>query len=162
MRKILLALTMAATTLAAAAQSTMAVPVRQGWFDGQPVWYLTTDASNLVPRLANALPLSRHEPNPRSVLDRIYKFAAQPSVLPSIPQPLGAANRDRAYSPLWDVIMVHWQPGRTVRELRSVDEVLAAEDAGDVRLEPLELVVNCPVLQVGRQALPGITPLPPP
>ena len=118
------------------------------------------NAANLVPRLANALPLSRHEPNPRSVLDRIYKFAAQPSVLPSVPQPVGAANRDAAYSPLWDVIMVHWQPGRTVRELRSVDEVLAAEDAGDVRLQPLDLVVNCPVLQVGRQALPGVTPLP--
>lgn len=169
MKRILLALATVATTLAATAQTTMSVPVRQGWFDGQPVWYLTTDASradaaidnaaNLVPRLANALPLSRQAPNPRSVLDRIYKFAAQPSVLPSVPQPVGAANRDAAYSPLWDVIMVHWQPGRSVRELRSVDEVLAAEDAGDVRLQPLDLVVNCPVLQVGRQALPGVTPL---
>jgi hypothetical protein len=170
MKNLLFAGWLAVCSSWAAAQPTLAVPVRQGWFDGQPVWYLPTDASradaaidnaaNLVPRLANALPLSRHEPNPLSVLDRIYKFAAQPSVLPSIPQPLGAANRDRAYSPLWDVIMEHWQPGRTVRELRSVDDVLAAEDAGDVRLEPLELVVNCPVLQVGNQALPGITPLP--
>lgn len=143
------------------------IPLTAGWFEGQKVFYITTDMSdpqmaqnssaNFVPRLANAL--APYPPDPRrgSSIDRIYKFfdGSQPSVLPSAPTPLGGGNTNSAYSPLWQLVKVTWQPGIHQVELRSEEEVLEAADAKRVVLEPLPIIVNCPVVQVGDQLLLG-------
>lgn len=152
-----------------AKQAGIVLPLQTGWFQGEPVHYVTTDISdramarmagaNWVPRLANVLPGPTPQPGYRSALDRVYKFAAgeQGSVLPSAPQPLGGDNQQRAYSPLWQVVMVYWQTGKQVRVLKSEQDVLTAEDAGDIRLEALPIIVNCPVIGLGKQFLPGVS-----
>jgi hypothetical protein len=90
-------------------------------------------------------------------LDRIYKFfdGSQPSVLPSAPTPLGGGNSNDAYSPLWQLVKVTWLPGSVWTELRSEEEVLEAAETKRVSLERLPIIVNCPVVQVGDQLLPG-------
>ena len=147
-----------------AADSQISLPLLQGWFDGQKVYYITTDSSdaqmaatmqaNFVPRLANALP-EEPGPHPLATYDRIYKFVdqPQPSILPSIPQPLGAGNRDNAYSPLWHLYSVRWNQGQRVRELRSADELLSAREQGLVSIEATGIIVNCPVVRVADQFL---------
>ena len=151
----------------AADSAEIALPLVPGWHAGQRVWYITTDISdpamaaqggaNLVPRLAHTLPPQPRDPSRPGSVERIYKFAdaSQPSVLPSAPQPLGGANRNAAYSPLWQLVMVRWQPGQPRTELRSEEELLAAEEAGRITLQPTAIVVNCPVVQVGDQVLAG-------
>jgi hypothetical protein len=143
------------------------LPLVAGWYQGQRVYYVTTDISdagmaaagqaNFVPRLAAALPPGRPAPGTPLAYERIYKFvnADQPSVLPSVPQPLGGANANRAYSPLWQLYAVRWLPDQPRKELRSEEEVLAAQERGWVALEPLPILVNCPVVQVGDTLLPG-------
>lgn len=140
------------------------LPLLPGWFDGQKVYYISTDSSdaktaavmqsNYVPRLANALP-EQPGPHPLATYDRIYKFvdSPQPSVLPSIPQPLGAGNEDHAYSPLWHLYEVRWAAGQQVRELRSADQVLHAAELGQLYIQATGIIVNCPVVRVGEQLL---------
>ncbi len=85
----------------------------------------------------------------------------QGSVLPSAPLPLGGANHSRAYSPLWELVAVHWLPGKMPVELHSEQEVLNAADAGNISLTPLHIIVNCPVLRVGNDTLPDVSILVP-
>ena len=143
------------------------LPLVAGWFEGKRVWYITTDMSdptmanagniNYVPSLANTLPAQPRIPGTPSAIDRIYKFmnVDQGSVLPSIPQPLGGHNANPQYSPLWQLYAVYWQPGKVPHELHSEQEVLDAQDAGLIRIQPLRIIVNCPVVKVEQALLPG-------
>lgn len=153
-----------ASTAPPTTDSQISLPLLPGWFDGQKVYYITADSSdaqmatvmqaNYVPRLANALP-DEPGPHPLATYDRIYKFVdqPQPSVLPSIPQPLGAGNQDNAYSPLWHLYNVRWNPGQNVRELRSADQVLSAQEQGQISIEASGIIVNCPVVRVAERVL---------
>lgn len=143
------------------------MPLVPGWFEGKPVWYVTTDMSdpvmakaanvNYVPSLANALPAEPRVPGTPSSIDRIYKFMNfdQGSVLPSIPQPLGGSNSNQQYSPLWQLYAVYWEKGTMPHELHSEQEVLEAQDQGRIRIEALRIIVNCPVVKIEQQLLPG-------
>jgi len=133
-----------------AGQSETVLPLNHAWFEGHKVQYVTTDISdrtmaqalgvNYVARLADALA----EPG---VAERVYKFPGdeQLSVFQSAPRPTGAQNADRAYSPLWQMVLVRWRKAQAIRELRSEKEILAAADGGLVSLEITSIVVNCPI-----------------
>lgn len=133
------------------------IPLTLGFADGNEVFYISTEASdkdladhltNLTGfRVAYAPALAR---TPASALATIYAFTNgiqgsgplgfQPNVADSQPG-------DPEYSPLWRINMVEWQEGVTPRELMSEDEIVAAQQAGDVLITPSELVVNCPFVQ---------------
>ena len=93
------------------------IPVLRGWFDGEEVFYITTDVShadvaeakgaNFAPRLAAALPTGKAEPGSSSV-DKVYAVTnfQQASVFASAPYPMGPASRDTGYSPLWQMVTV--------------------------------------------------------
>ncbi|GAA5174267.1 hypothetical protein GCM10025771_03620 [Niveibacterium umoris] len=164
----LLALLLTACGSAPPSTLRASIPVTTGWFDGRPVYYLTTDISdpamaamakvNLAPRMANAIPPA--DTPGRSAIDRVYKFdpPVQASVLPSAPEPLGATSRSTAYSPIWRVWLVRWKPGATPRVLRSEADVLAADDAGEIQLSVTDIIVNCPVIGYDGHWLPGVEP----
>ena len=129
-----------------------------GWFEGRAVHYVTTDVSdaamaadmgaNFVARLAGVLPAAPARPGDATVVERIYRITnhEQGNVLPSAPVPAGPANRNRAYSPLWVVVLVTWRAGQPPTLLRSEEEVLAAQEGGLVTLQATRVVVNCPVI----------------
>jgi hypothetical protein len=144
------------------------LPLQRAWFDGEAVFYVTTDVSdadvarekkaNFAPRLADALPLAALQPGQAVAFDKVYAVTnfKQPSIFASAPLPMGPANRDRAYSPLWRMVKVTWSAGRTPRELTSEEQVLAAAEAGAVALNVTSVIVNCPVVHRGGQgALEG-------
>lgn len=141
------------------------LPLRQAWVDGRQVDYVTTDISdatmarmegvNHVPRLAQAL----GSPGRPGVTERVYKFVngEQITVFQSAPRPAGGANADPNYSPLWRMVLVRWLRPAALRELRSEEELLAAQERGDVSLEVTDIVVNCPVVRLADgQALRGV------
>ena len=139
----------------------VSLPLKTAWCEGQVVHYVSTDASdatlarkqgiNHVPALAEVL-------KPGMPVERAYKFPGeeQAAVLPSMPRPVGGANEDRNYSPLWVLVMVRWKPGATLRTLTSEEAVLAAADKGDVELTRTKIVVNWPVVRAGGAALQGV------
>ncbi|HEY1091475.1 MAG TPA: hypothetical protein VGE47_10300 [Burkholderiaceae bacterium] len=139
------------------------LPLSRAWVDGRQVEYISTDISdasmaqaaglNYVPRLRDAI-VARP-----SVLERVYKFphAEQLSIFQSAPRPVGAANSDRNYSPLWRLVMVTWKTPEQAHELRSEEALLAAEEKGELTLDVTDIVVNCPVTRtVGGAALPRV------
>jgi hypothetical protein len=143
-------------------EAVIELPAVLGWFDGQPLRYVTTDVSdagmakamgvNFVPRLAEALAEVGAPRSARSAVDKVYMFppGSQGNVFPSAPVPTGPGNTDRAYSPLWVVVQVAWREGQTPKPLRSEEQVLAAAAAGRVTLTPTRVVVNCPVVMTGQ------------
>jgi hypothetical protein len=141
-------------------QTETVLPLSRAWVDGRRVEYITTDISdagmaqmmgaNHVPRLADAVAA----PGRASLLERVYKFekGEQISIFQSGPLPTGGGNADKAYSPLWRVVMVRWLQAHKVRELRSEEQLLAAADKGELALTVTGIVVNCPVTR-GADAL---------
>lgn len=145
------------------------LPLIAGWHDGQPVYYITTDASdkktaehygaNYAPRLALAVPPGPQTPGQRNALERIYKVTnfKQQNIVPSTPTPIGPTSTDETYSPLWRMYLVTWSAAGQPRELRSEEEVLSAQDKGWVTLMPTDIVVNCPIVFSARIGLmPGV------
>ena len=141
------------------------LPLNQAWIDGRIVEYVTTDISdsamalmmgvNYVPRLSQAAKASPGS----SLLERVYKFQIdeQISVFQSAPNPVGAENRDRSYSPLWRLVLVKWVIPAKRRELKSEEEILTAQERREVELDVTDIVVNCPITRSrGGQSLRGV------
>ena len=139
------------------------LPLSRAWVNGRQVEYITTDISdpamaraagvNLSPRLRDAIGVRP------SVLERVYKFAhgEQISVFQSAPSPVGGHSTDLNYSPLWRLTLVQWLKRSQQRELRSEEELLAAEENGDVSVTVTDIVVNCPITrEIGGQARHGV------
>lgn len=152
-------------TACATGPAEVRLPLHRAWVDGHQVEYVTTDISdaamarqegvNHVPRLALAL----GGPGRPAATERVYKFVGgeQITVFQSAPRPAGGANADANYSPLWRMVQVRWLRPTALRELRSEEEVLAAQERGDVSLEVTDIVVNCPVTRsADGQALRGV------
>ena len=146
-------------------RSETVLPVSRAWVEGRIVEYVTTDISDLamarmmganhVPGLAAAIRSS----SGRSLVERVYKFPneEQISIFQSAPNPVGAENQDRSYSPLWRVVLVRWTGSTRKRELKSEEELLAAEQKKEVALEVTDIVVNCPVTRNAKgQGLRGV------
>ncbi|CAN5161755.1 hypothetical protein BH11PSE10_BH11PSE10_17040 [soil metagenome] len=150
------------------------VPVLSGWFEGEEVFYITTDVShadvaqakgaNFAPRLADALPVGKPVPGQPSSVDKVYAVTnfQQASIFASAPFPMGSTSRDTAYSPLWQMVKVSWTAGSTPQTLKSEEAVLAAADRGAVVLVSTRVVLNCPIVHRGpKGALPGVSLAPP-
>lgn len=146
-------------------RSETVLPLNKAWVDGRIVEYVTTDISDLamarmmganhVPGLAAVVKF----PAGSSVVARVYKFPDQEqiSIFQSAPNPIGAENQDRGYSPLWRVVLVKWAGQTVKRELKSEEELLAAEEKKEVTLQVTDVVVNCPVTRgANGQVLKGV------
>lgn len=144
----------------------MSLPLNPDWFDGQTVFYITTEVSDasvacekgaiFAPRLADALPPAGS--GLRNPTDRVYAVMnlEQALVFASAPLPVDPDNRDEAYTPLWLMVMVTWLPGASPRALRSQEDLLAAEDARQLSLTVTRVVLNCAIVHRGeRGGLPG-------
>ena len=167
---LLLFINACATVAPPSSASQLSLPALSGWFDGEEVFYITTDVShadvaqakgaNFAPRLADALPVGKPLPGAPSSVDKVYAVTnfQQGSIFASAPFPMGSASRDASYSPLWQMIKVTWAAGRAPETLKSEEAVLAAADSGAVVLAPTRVVLNCPIVHRGpRGALPGVS-----
>lgn len=131
------------------------IPLHHGYYDGDSVYYVITDASEpahaelitesqgwkveLAPSLAFA---------PASALSQTYMFTNgmagngvhgfQDEVFTSTP-----ATSD-TYSALTAHAHITWNDGVTPRTLTSESEIMAANDAGDITMVDLDVVINMP------------------
>lgn len=144
------------------------LPLLTGWYEDKPVHYITTDVSdreiakkykaNFAPRLSDAIPNYPKPPQQKTILERVYVFPKGEqagNVFASIPQPLGFASEDRAYSPIWIMFTVDWLLPENVYELRSEESILDAEEKGLVKITRTDMVANCPIISIdGKTFLP--------
>ncbi|WP_445769127.1 DUF7482 domain-containing protein [Rheinheimera sp.] len=128
------------------------LPLVKGWYDGEPVLYLTTDASdpnaakdmgvNYVPQLAYAI---NSQPSSVDDIFAVTNFK-QGNIIPSAPIPSGPDNQDTDYTPLWQVSTVTWKDAQQAHTLKSEQDVLDAKANGMVVITQTNIVVNCPVI----------------
>lgn len=132
------------------AMPTAALPVNDAFVDGKEVYFVHLEASDekaaqqmtdmmksptlFVPSLAKV---------PAEALANVYSFKngaeGQVSVFDSAPGTDG-------YTPLRQVSMVVWADGAKVRVLKSVAEIMAAQDAGELVVKATGIVVNMPFI----------------
>jgi hypothetical protein len=131
------------------------IPLHQGWYSGEPVYFIITDSSEqkhadiitkaqgwkveLAPLLAKA---------PKEALSTTYMFTNgvegkgvhgfQGEVFTSTP-----AQADK-YSALTAHVHVTWNDGKTSTVLKSEADIKQAEKDGKVILTPVEVVINMP------------------
>jgi hypothetical protein len=155
---LLIVLLMAALAAGCAAQSgqipSAALPAGKAWAEGKEIYFVHTEASDagvaekltammkspvlLVPSLAKV---------PTDSLAQVYvftngvagkgPFGFQADVFPNPPGSDG-------YSPLRNLNAVTWADPAKARELKSAAEVMAAKNAGEIKIEQPGVVVNMP------------------
>lgn len=136
------------------------VPPVTGYAEGEEILFIHTETSDadlaetltemmggspvlVVPALAEV---------PESALANVYAFTngvmAEGAMGPLGFQPdvFDRPPGTDGYSPLRAVNLVTWEDDRDARVLRSAEEVLAAEEAGEVTIEQPGIVVNMPFL----------------
>jgi hypothetical protein len=134
------------------------MPLSQGFVDGKIAYFIATDASskeivssvssttnfkvNYAPSLADT---------PQSSRQQEYVFLngrkgegpmeSQMSVASALPG-------DAGYSPLLELNFVKWDPNaaNSIRVLKSVDEIVAAEKNGELTITKSNIVINSPVI----------------
>lgn len=126
------------------------------YIDGERIQVLHTETSDLA--LADTLTKRMNSPvlhvpslaeAPRTMLANLYIFANGQSGLGTRgfqPDVLDHPPRSPGYSPLRAVSFVSWQQPVGARELKSAEEVREAEQRGQVRIEPTNIVINTPLL----------------
>jgi hypothetical protein len=149
------------------------LPLQVGFFNGATAIYITPEVgvdpsapaaiitaarqvangfkSNFIPTNFGTLPNS-------PAVDDIFVFTnfTQGNVLASAPHPAGPGNTDTNYSPLWQVNLVAWNPGRQGRVLTSQTDIQNAVGAGDVTMTKTPIIVECSVIFTpGGGLLPG-------
>lgn len=131
------------------------IPLHQGWYEGEPVYFVITDASDpthaeivtnqqgwkveLAPLLANT---------PQEALSNVYLFTNgvagkgihgfQEEVFANTPAQM------ETYSALTSHIHVTWNDGQQAQVLNSEDAILNAEEDGLITLTKLPVVINMP------------------
>lgn len=134
------------------------IALMKGYYDGNEIFHIATDSSDKTHadmltkmngwKVVVAPVLSKA---PKTALSNVYMFTngatgqgsmgKQPDVFDNTP----AQTND--YSPLRKIIHVTWSDESKAKELKSVDEIMAAEKAGDVKLQESDIVMNYPMIK---------------
>jgi hypothetical protein len=124
-----------------------AQPVYRGYYDHHIDTYLITDVSNKAQAKALHVNYSAGLNAAKGLPDQYFvkgrAAAGQLTVFGSEP---GEAD----YNPLWDEMWVTWKPGVKPVLLGQDDQIDALAKAGKVTVTDAHIVLNAPILQVGK------------
>lgn len=121
--------------------------MHKGWFDGQEIWHIRTDASDAkyaqetglvyVPLLANALKAEGSYATIYCFMDSDDRMIETGSVVTTIPT-------QENYTSAFRITNV--RIAADAEPLTSEADILAAAEAGDVEIEETDIVVNYPLV----------------
>jgi hypothetical protein len=133
------------------------IPMMKGYQNGLEIFFIATDASDNQTAAAitnqtgfkvNVSPVLSK--TPESVLNQAYGFTnGIPGAGPfGFQLPVVAAKPgDQGFSPLWKLNLVEWNQNATPKELKSVQEIMAAQQNGSLTVKETNVVVNHPVIK---------------
>jgi hypothetical protein len=135
---------------------TVEIPVSKGYVDGKIAYFIATDASDkeAVESIANNTGYQINfapilAQTPESERDQGYLFlngikgeAPNGFQLPVA----NAVPGDEDYSPIWESNFITWNDNATARELKSVEEILAAQNNGELNIAETNIIVNSPAV----------------
>ena len=126
---------------------TIKQPSFQGYYDGHKDTYLSTDISNKAEAKAMHINYSASIGKVKG-LPEIYLVegraaAGQLAVF-------GSQPGEPDYSPLWDETILTWKPGSKPVLITSDNQVNKLEKTSGLRERPGNVVLNCPIIKVGK------------
>ena len=134
------------------------IPLMKGYYNGDEVFFIATESSDKTHadlltkknnwKVVEAPVLSK---SPASSLASVYMFTNGGAGQGSMGQQPDVFDSTHAqaneYSPFRKIIHVTWSDASKVKELKSVDEIMAAQTAGDVKLQDTSIVMNYPMIK---------------
>jgi hypothetical protein len=133
------------------------IPLMKGYENGNEIFFIATDASdekaadkitnetgfkvNFAPILAQTPEASRSQ---------VYAFTNGITGNGTFGFQLPVVNTkpgDEGYSPLGQLSLVGWNQGVTARELKSVQEIMTAEQNGELAINKTDIIVNHPAIE---------------
>lgn len=133
------------------------IPLSKGYIDGKIAYFIATDASDkhAVSSITNntGFPVN-YAPLLNNISESIrgqgYVFlnGVQGEAPGGFQLPVAnAVPGDKDYSPLWQTNFVKWNDNATARELKSVEEVMAAQKNGELTITETNIIINSPAIQ---------------
>lgn len=141
------------------AEDSIDVPISKGFVDGKIAYFISTDASNneVISSISNTTgfsvnyaPVLANTSNSSTQQGYVFingvkgegPFGTQLSVASAIPGEDG-------YSPLFEINYVKWNSNSTSnRVLTSVDEILAAQNSGELNITKSNIIINSPAVKM--------------
>jgi hypothetical protein len=133
------------------------IPLLKGYENGNEIYFIATDvsdektaidATNLTGFEVNYAPVLAQTPETASA--QAYAFtngiAGDGPFGFQVPVTIGKPG-DEGYSPLWQLNLVAWNDNATPRELKSVEEITAAEQDGELSINQTDIIANHPAIQ---------------
>jgi hypothetical protein len=133
------------------------IPLMKGYENGNELFFIATDASNertaaMITNKtgfkANFSPILAQ--TPEASRNQIYAFtngiAGNGTFGFQLPV-LNAKPGDEGYSPLDQLNLVMWNQGVTARELKSVQEIMTAQQNGELAINKTDIIVNHPSIK---------------
>jgi hypothetical protein len=133
------------------------IPLMRGYENGHEIFFIATDASdnqtasaitnqtgfkvNVAPVLAKT---------PESTRNQAYGFTnGIPGDGPfGFQLPVVATKPgDQRYSPLWQLNLVEWNQGFNPKEIKSVEEIMSAQQNGSLTITKTDTIVNHPAIK---------------
>ena len=133
------------------------IPLLKGYEKGNEIYFIATDvsdeqiaasATNLTGFNVNYAPALAQTPD--SAKSQAYAFTngieGDGPFGFQLPVTVGKPG-DEGYSPLWQLNFVSWNDNATARELKSEEEITAAEQSGELSVNQTNIIANHPAIQ---------------
>jgi hypothetical protein len=133
------------------------MPTSKGYVDGNIAYFIATDASdkqavssitNDTGYPINYAPLLNNTPESMRGQGYVFLNGVQGESPRGFQLPVAnAAPGDEDYSPIWQTNYVKWNDNATSRELKSVDEIMTAQQNGELTITETNIIVNSPAVK---------------
>lgn len=134
------------------------IPISKGYIDGNIAYFIATDASdehavssitNNTGFPVNYAPLLNNTSESLRGQGYVFLNGVQGEAPGGFQLPVAnAVPGDKDYSPIWQTNFVKWNDNATARELKSVEEVIAAQKNGELTITETNIIVNSPAIKL--------------
>jgi hypothetical protein len=135
---------------------TIEIPISKGYVDGKIAYFIATDASdrqavqsimNNTGYPINYAPILSQTPQSERGEGYLFLNGVKGEAPNGFQLPVAnAVPGDKDYSPIWESNYVKWNDNATARELKSVEEILAAQSNGELTITETDIIVNSPAV----------------
>jgi hypothetical protein len=132
------------------------IPLSKGYVDGKIAYFIATDASdeqavksimNNTGFTINYAPILTQIPESQRGQGYLFLNGIKGEAPNEFQLPVAnVVPGDEDYSPVWESNFVKWNDNATVRELKSVEEVLSAQNSGELTVTETDIIVNSPAV----------------
>jgi hypothetical protein len=138
--------------------TTVEIPLSKGYIDGKIAYFIATDASteqavqsitNNTGFPINYAPILAMTPESERGQGYLFLNGAKGEGPNGFQLPVAnAVPGDKDYSPIWESNFVSWNDNATARDLKSVEEILAAQNNGELTITETNTIVNSPAINM--------------